>query len=174
MRRASPGRSGSALPAGYATSSATCRAFLEQHAPRKPAGDRDAAHSAHDSRPATGFVGRSQSAREEATSPHRRDAHRQEGAAAQEGTKEQARQAAGRRIACPSLGRAPTATTPLRHSLWQQGCRPEAWCPLQRRRLVRASRRRSRSLQGQGLAVTGGKRLREIRRDQCRRLATSA
>jgi DNA topoisomerase-3 len=34
-----------ALPAGYATSGAICRAFLEQHAPRKPAGDGDATHS---------------------------------------------------------------------------------------------------------------------------------
>jgi DNA topoisomerase-3 len=30
-----------ALPAGYATSGATCRAFLEEHAPRKPAGAGD-------------------------------------------------------------------------------------------------------------------------------------
>jgi DNA topoisomerase-3 len=33
------------LPAGYATSGAACRAFLQQHAPQKPASDRDAPHS---------------------------------------------------------------------------------------------------------------------------------
>jgi DNA topoisomerase-3 len=32
-----------ALPAAYATSGAACRAFLQQHAPQKPAGDPDAA-----------------------------------------------------------------------------------------------------------------------------------
>ncbi len=35
-----------ALPAGYATSGAACRAFLEQHAPRKAAGDGDTTHPA--------------------------------------------------------------------------------------------------------------------------------
>jgi DNA topoisomerase-3 len=35
-----------ALPAGYDVSSATCRAFLEQHAPRKPPGDGDATRPA--------------------------------------------------------------------------------------------------------------------------------
>ena len=40
-----------ALPPGYATSGAICRAFLEQHAPRKPAGDPDTAHSAQTASP---------------------------------------------------------------------------------------------------------------------------
>jgi DNA topoisomerase-3 len=39
------------LPAGYATSGAACRAFLEQHAPRKPAADRNAAGSAETASP---------------------------------------------------------------------------------------------------------------------------
>jgi DNA topoisomerase-3 len=33
------------LPAGYATSGAACRAFLQQHAPQKPAGEFGTAHS---------------------------------------------------------------------------------------------------------------------------------
>jgi DNA topoisomerase-3 len=39
------------LPAGYATSGAACRAFLQQHAPQKPASDRDAAHSSQTGSP---------------------------------------------------------------------------------------------------------------------------
>ena len=94
-------------PPGYATSLSICRAFLEQHAPRKAGSEACGRPWLHGGKPSPGIVGREQSTCPETPPGRGRDGWRpcaQKGGAWQEARKAQAQWPASQCV--PSFGAA--------------------------------------------------------------------
>ena len=144
------------LPAGYGTSGAICRAFLEQHAPKKAVGEADAERGSRVATPA-------QVSGAEGTQPARKRRRATDTTAA---TPPRKRATRGKKPRKTKFGNPPKKAspglylrdvgrnTPLKNSVRQQGSRAKARGSLRRRRLVRTSRYRSLRIQGKRLAVT--------------------